>query len=123
MNIALWITQIALATLFAWSGFAKSTMSKERLIASGQTGVAPFPLPVIRFTALMELAAAVGLIVPWWTRIARALTPLAAVGLAAVMVGAAWSHSKLHEIRNTSANTVIFATCLFVAINRFGQLS
>ena len=74
---------------FAGSGAAKSTMSRDRMLATGQTGIAMFPLPVVRFTAVMELLAAVGLIVPWLTGIAEVLTPMAAIGLCIVMVGAA----------------------------------
>ena len=67
MNIALWIGQVILAGVFAASGAAKSTMSPERMAATGQTGVALFPLPIVRFTAVMELTAAVGLILPQLT--------------------------------------------------------
>jgi hypothetical protein len=122
VNVALWSAQVLLAVVFAGSGVAKSTMSKERLLATGQTGAASFPMPVVRFTAAMELLAAVGLTLPWATGIARVLTPMAAVGLGVVMIGAAGSHIRLREARNTAANGVLFALCLFVAINRFGQL-
>jgi uncharacterized membrane protein YphA (DoxX/SURF4 family) len=122
VDVALWSAQVLLAVLFAGSGVAKSTMSRERLLATGQTGAASFPMPLVRFTAAMELLAAVGLLLPWATGIAPALTPLAAVGLCLVMVGAAGSHIRLREARNTAANGVLFALCLFVAINRFGQL-
>jgi len=122
VDVALWSAQVLLAVLFAGSGVAKSTMSRERLLATGQTGAASFPMPLVRFTAAMELLAAVGLILPWATGIAPALTPLAAVGLCLVMVGAASSHIRLREARNTAANGVLFTLCLFVAINRFGQL-
>ncbi len=80
MNIALWIAQGLLAAAFLASGYAKSTQTKEKMIATGQTGVAPFPLPVIRVVAALEVAAAVGLILPWATDIAPVLTPLAGVG-------------------------------------------
>jgi uncharacterized membrane protein YphA (DoxX/SURF4 family) len=126
----MWTVQVFLAALFAGSGIAKFRMSKQQLIATGQTGAAAFPMPVVRFTAIMELLAAVGLIVPWLTNIAPVLTPLAAVGLATVMIGAACSHARLRhasdtgvrETRNLVVNIVIFALCLFVAISRFGQL-
>jgi uncharacterized membrane protein YphA (DoxX/SURF4 family) len=122
VDIALWTAQVLLAAVFAGSGVAKSTMSRERLLATGQTGAASFPMPLVRFTAAMELLAAVGLILPWTTGIAHVLTPVAAVGLGIVMVGAAGSHIRLGELRNVAANGVLFALCLFVAINRFGQL-
>jgi hypothetical protein len=97
-------------------------MSKERLLATGQTGAASVPMPVVRFTAVMEMLAAAGLILPWATDIAPLLTPGAAVGLGVVMVGAAGTHIRLGEPRNVAANGVLFALCVFVAINRFGQL-
>jgi uncharacterized membrane protein YphA (DoxX/SURF4 family) len=122
MNVALWIVQVVLAAVFAFSGTQKATRSKEALIASGQTGVAPFSLPVIRFTAISELAAAIGLIVPWAADIAPVLTPLAAVGLAIIMVVAMWVHARRHETKNVAVNVVIFAMCVFVAIERLADL-
>jgi hypothetical protein len=123
VDTALWIGQGILAIIFVGSGIAKSIMSKKRLIDSGQTGVVFFPTPAIRAIAALELLGAVGVILPWLTDIARVLTPLAAVGLACVMVGAAISHAKLREPRNVTANAVILAVCLFVAMGRFADLS
>ena len=130
MNTALWAAQILLAVLFLYSGSAKAFMSKERLIASGQTGVAPFPIPVLRLTAASELLAVLGLILPQATGIAPKLTAVAAVGLMIVMVGAIVSHSSLlradraagrgsAEARNIVLNVVVMALCGFVAAGRF----
>jgi len=118
MNVALWTAQFALAALFAASGGAKLTMARERLLATGQTGVAMFPMPVVRFTAAMELLAAVGLVAPGLTGIGPVLTPLAAAGLCIVMVGAAWAHSRLHEPKSVAANAVLFALAAFVVVGR-----
>jgi uncharacterized membrane protein YphA (DoxX/SURF4 family) len=129
MNIALWVVQVVLAALFLVSGLLKGSRSKERLVASGQTGVAPFPLGVIRLTAYAELLAAVGLILPRLTGVAPVLTPLAAGGLAVVMIGAMLSHGTLlrrdraagrgnREARNVAANVVILALCVFVVVGR-----
>jgi hypothetical protein len=118
MNVALWICQLLLAGVFAASGYAKATMSPERMAATGQTGPALFPLPVVRFTAVMELLAAVGLVLPELTGIAPALTAAAAIGLCIVMIGAASAHTRLHEPRNVAVNAVLFAMCVFVAVGR-----
>jgi uncharacterized membrane protein YphA (DoxX/SURF4 family) len=118
MNLALWIAQIVLAVVFAASGAAKATMTRDRLLATGQTGVALFPMPVVRFTATMEVLAAIGLILPQATGIAEVLTPLAALGLCVVMVGAASAHIRLNEWRNVAGNAVLFAMALFVALGR-----
>ncbi|RAV00496.1 DoxX family protein [Mycolicibacter senuensis] len=103
---------------FAASGAAKLTMARERLIATGQTGVAMFPMPVVRFTAAMELLAAVGLVAPGLTGIGTVLTPLAALGLCVVMIGAAWAHSRLHEPRSVLINAVMFGLAAFVIVGR-----
>lgn len=125
MNVALWATQILLAAVFLGSGLIKGTWTKQRLIATGQTGVAPFPLPVIRLTAASEILAAIGLTAPTLTGIAPALTPTAAAGLVLVMIGALASHATLlrrdraagrgnREALNVAANLTILALCLFV---------
>jgi uncharacterized membrane protein YphA (DoxX/SURF4 family) len=118
MNIALWIAQLILAAVFAASGTAKLTMGRERLLATGQTGVAMFPMPVVRFTAAMEVLAAVGLVAPWLTGIAKVLTPLAAAGLCAVMIGAAWAHTRLHEPRSVAVNALLFSLAAYVMLGR-----
>ncbi|MGY4103224.1 DoxX family protein [Nocardia sp. R16R-3T] len=122
MNIALWIGQIVLAVIFTVSGIAKSTQSKEKLVAMGQTGVAVYPKTIVRMTAYAELLGAVGIIVPWWTGIAPVLTPLAAVGFAVVMIGAISSHIRLREPRNIATTTTILIIAVLVAIGRFASL-
>ena len=119
MNLALWIAQGLLAAIFLGSGSVKISMSKEKLIASGQTGVAPFPLPVIRLTAACELLAALGLLLPRLTGIAPILTPIAALGLVVVMIGATASHLSLREPLQAGATTLILLICLFTAVGRF----
>ena len=122
VDTALWVAQGVLAAVFAASGGLKAVMSKERLLASGQTGVRDYSLPAIRAIAACELAAAVGLIVPGLAGRALVLTPLAAVGLAGVMVGAAVAHTKLREPRNVAVNAVLFVICVGVAAGRFAGL-
>ena len=122
MDTILWMLQGILAVVFLGSGIAKSTMSRDRLIATGQTGIALFPMPVVRVAAGSELLAAAGLLLPWATGIAPWLTPTAAAGLCIVMVGAAWSHSRLHEPKAVAANTVLFAAAMVVTVGRLAEL-
>jgi hypothetical protein len=77
-------------------------------------------MPVVRFAAVMEVLAALGLVLPWATGIAPVLTPLAALGLCVVMVGAAWAHARLQEPRNVFFNAVFFALAAFLAVGRLG---
>jgi uncharacterized membrane protein YphA (DoxX/SURF4 family) len=115
MDITLWILQGLLAALFLLSGSAKISMSKQRLIETGQTGVAPFPLPVIRVVAACELVGVVGLIAPKATGVLPALTGVAAIGFAVVMVGAIISHTTLREPGPVVVNTGVLAICCFIA--------
>ena len=122
MNTITWIFSGLLAIVFTISGVLKGVMSRTRLIATGQTGIAPFPMPLVRFVAVCELLAVAGLFAPWLTDTARVLTPLAAVGLCVVMIGAATSHSSLREPRSTAANAILLALAAFVAAVRFAGL-
>jgi uncharacterized membrane protein YphA (DoxX/SURF4 family) len=122
MDVALWIGQGLLAALFLGSGLAKLSMSRERLIETGQTSAKIVPMPLMRFTASCELAGAAGLVLPWLTGIVRVLTPVAGIGLGIVMIGAAIVHSRLREPRNILINMVILAVCVFVSWGRFAQL-
>lgn len=118
MNALLWTLQGLLAVVFTASGVAKISQPKDRLIAIGQTGVAPFPLPVIRVTAFCELLGAVGILLPRLVGVADYLTPLAALGFAVVMVGAIGSHAYLREPRNVALTALILIAALTVTVGR-----
>lgn len=131
MNVALWVVQGIVASIFAYSGTIKATEMKEAIVARGQTGVSWYGLGFIRFIAVSELFGAAGLILPWLLGIARVLTPVAALCLSIIMVGAAVSHARLaranarrrlRESLNVVTNAVIFAGCIFVAVARFTML-
>lgn len=85
MNYALWIIQWLLALLFLFAGGMKLVLPIEEM-----TKQMPLPLPglFLRFTGVVEVLGAIGLILPWLLRIRPGLTSLAAVGLAIVMIGA-----------------------------------
>ncbi len=118
MNALLWTLQGTLAAIFTVSGLAKIIQPKERLIAIGQTGVTPFPVPVIRFTAFCELLGAVGILLPWLLGVDRFLTPVAAGGFAIVMVGAVASHAYLREPRIVALTVAIFVAAVTVVAGR-----
>jgi uncharacterized membrane protein YphA (DoxX/SURF4 family) len=118
MNVLLWILQGLLAVVFAVSGAAKSTLSRSRLVESGQTGVGVFPLPLVRFTAWCELLGVAGVILPWLTGVATYLTPLAAAGFAVVLVGAVAAHARLREPLNVLATGTLLIIAVTVCIGR-----
>jgi hypothetical protein len=97
MIIALWILNVLLALVFAWASVPKLLFSKEAVVKLGQKGVAELGTGAMRVVGVVELAAAIGLILPLLLDIAPILTPLAAVGLVIVMIGAAVVHVRRAE--------------------------
>jgi uncharacterized membrane protein YphA (DoxX/SURF4 family) len=82
---ALWIVQVLLALIFLFAGSMKLIMPIEMMTAQ-----MPLPLPglFLRFIGVAEVAGALGLLLPGLLRIQRGLTPLAAIGLLIIMIGA-----------------------------------
>jgi uncharacterized membrane protein YphA (DoxX/SURF4 family) len=118
MNIILWIIQFLLAFVF---------ISHGRLMwflpAPTQQGslayIQAIPSGLRRFTAVAESLAGIGLILPELTGILPWLTPLAAVGLVLVMVGAIIFHIPRKEYPNIVFNLILLALAAFVAYERF----
>jgi uncharacterized membrane protein YphA (DoxX/SURF4 family) len=115
MNVALWIIQILLAAAFLVSGITKVTRSSKRLKA----GLPEFHPGVIRLISVAEILGALGLILPGATGIAPVLTPVAASGLAIIMIGAVVTHARRKEGRSAAVNLVLFILAVVVAIGRF----
>ena len=88
MNIVLWILQVLLGLFFLFAGGAKFVMTAEAMRAAAPDAV-QFPMPFIWFIGLCEVLGGLGLILPGLTGIKRNLTPLAAIGLLIIMLGAA----------------------------------
>jgi uncharacterized membrane protein YphA (DoxX/SURF4 family) len=122
MNVLLWILQIALAVMFAMAGVLKSTQPKEKL-ASSLPWVEDFSAGTVRLIGLVELLAAIGLILPAATGVATVLTPLAATGLAVVMVLAALTHRRRGEPSAIAFNAVLLVVAIVIAWGRFGPYS
>ena len=83
MNVALWTVQGLLAALFLFAGGMKLVIPVEALAAQS-----PFSGEFMRFIGVCETLGALGLVLPGLFRIARWLTPVAAVGLVIIMIGA-----------------------------------
>jgi uncharacterized membrane protein YphA (DoxX/SURF4 family) len=123
MNLALWIVAIVLAAVFAGSGLMKEVVPKEELAASGQGWAQDVDQNRIRLIGLTEILGAVGVVLPAAVHIAPILVPLAAVGLALVMVGAAVVHARRNEPMNIAVNVVLIGLAVFLAWGRFGPYS
>src|SRR5271155_833991 len=120
MNMALWVVAIVLTASFTGSGLMKLSVPKDKLVKAGQGWAQDFDPNSIRLIGFVEVLGAAGLILPAVTHIAPILVPLAAVGLAFVMVGAASVHARRKETMNIGVNAVLLALAVFVAWGRFG---
>jgi uncharacterized membrane protein len=122
MNVVLWVIQGVLAAMFLMAGLMKSTQPKEKLVKN-LPWVEDFSAGTVRFIGVMELLAAIGLILPAITGIAVILTPLAATGLALMMVLAALTHVRRREPGAVVFTLVLLAAAVVVAWGRFGPYS
>ena len=69
-----------------------------------------------------EILGGLGLILPWLTGIARPLTPIAAGGLAFIMVGAIIWHAGRGEALQIANNVFLLAMMGYVAYARWNDL-
>lgn len=124
MNIVAWILSGLLAAFFLFAGGSKLATPRGKLLENPRMGWAEdFTSPQIKVIAGLEVLAAIGLILPWALDIAPVLTPLAAVGLALMMLGALVVHGRRHELRQAlPVNSVMLLIAVVVAVIRFGQL-
>ena len=108
-----------LAAVFGLLGVMKSIQPKEKLRPM-LAWVEDFTPTQVRLIGVVELLAALGLILPAVTGIAPILTPLAATGLAITMLGAAAAHARRKEPSSIAVNVVLFALAAVIAWGRFG---
>ena len=113
MNIALWIVQALLALLFLFAGGSKFVMSIEEM-----TKQIPMPGLFLRFIGVCEVLGALGLILPWLLGIRPGLTPLAAAGLVAIMIGATVVSAMTGDILMALFPLLTGILCAFVAYGR-----
>jgi uncharacterized membrane protein YphA (DoxX/SURF4 family) len=91
MNKALWTLQILLAVAFAGAGSTKLLTPKSEL-AANMGWVDDFSEVQIKLVGAAEVVGAIGLIAPMAVGVVPILTPVAGVGLAALMAGAVATH-------------------------------
>ena len=117
MNVALWIAQGLLALGFLWSGGIKVLSYDRYAVIVKKFGTVAAGRELTHFIGIAESAGAIGIVVPMAVNVAPALTPLAAVGLAMIMLLAIGYHIRAHEA--TLAQSILFLLAAFVALGRF----
>jgi hypothetical protein len=119
VNIALWIATGLMTAVFLLAGTNKVAIPRAKLMqAPGAGWVNDFSAAFIKVLGGIELVGAVGLIVPGVTGIAPVLVPLAAIGLAIIMTGAAVVEFRRGEPKHAALNLTYLAILLFVAVGR-----
>ena len=113
MNTAIWILQVLVALAFLGAGLAKLSKPKNPAMAWTQD----FEPGTIRLIGLAEVLGALGLILPAAFGVLPWLTPVAAIALTVLMLGATSVHLRRRE---TPAPTVMLALlALLVFAGRF----
>jgi hypothetical protein len=124
MNLALWIIAGLMAAVFLLAGANKLLIPQEKLAkAPGGGWVLDFSAGFVKALGAVEILGAVGLILPALLGIAPVLVPLAAVGLATIMVGAAIVTYRRRESTHVLVDVTYLAMAVFVAFGRFGPES
>ena len=119
MNIALWSVQGLLAALFLFAGGTKLILPLDVLASMGSPNQIPLPGWFIRFTGVVEVLGALGLILPGLLRIRPGLTPLAAAGLTIIMIGATVITAAGGTVTVALMDLVIALLAAFVAVGRW----
>lgn len=120
MNILLWVFASLLAAAFLAAGLMKVGQPKQKLADSGMEWVDGVSDGAVKLLGGLEILGAIGLILPAALGIAPVLTPLAALGLVLVMVGAVVLHARRKESQAIAINLVLLALAAVVAWGRFG---
>jgi uncharacterized membrane protein YphA (DoxX/SURF4 family) len=123
METALWIVQALLAAIFLVTGTTKLTQPRLKMAAGPMRWASDVTDAQFRAIGLVEVAGAIGLILPAALGIAPLLVPLAAVGLVLVMVGAIRTHVRYSETDRLAVPIAVLALAVFVAVAGFGTYS
>lgn len=115
MNVVLWIFQVLLALLFIFAGVMKFVMPVEEMTKQmpGMPGV------FLYFIGLCEILGGLGLVLPGLLRVKPGLTPLAAAGLAVIMIGAFVISLMIGPIAPALFPLVVTVLLAFVAYQRW----
>lgn len=97
MLIVSWILNGLLALAFLAAGGMKLGRERQALAGNGMGWATDFSAGAVKLVGAVEVLGAIGLIIPKLTGIAAVLTPIAALGLAVIMIGAVVVHVRRKE--------------------------
>lgn len=117
MNAALWTAQVVLALAFLATGATKVLRPRSAL-AQRMSWVEDFSDRSVTSIGVLEVLGGLGVLLPGLVGVATPLVPLAALGLALTMLGAAIVHLRRNEPAQVVINVVLLALAAFVAWGR-----
>src|SRR5215217_4241661 len=120
MNLTLWIAAGLLAGVALAGGITKTFVPKEKLDAHPGSWTADASVGFVKTLGVLELLAAVGLILPAVVDIAPVIVPVTAVCWVLLMVGAMITHGRLGQARFVVLNLIYLALAAFIAWGRVG---
>ena len=119
LNLFLWITQLLLAATFLWAAYMKLFQSADKLAtmwpwtANNQT--------LVKGTGVIDLLAAIGIVLPTLVRVQPKLAVFTAYGIIALMITASIFHITRGETSQIGFNIFVLALSVFVAWGRNKQ--
>ncbi|MEQ7125757.1 DoxX family protein [Actinopolymorpha sp. B11F2] len=121
MNTILWIAAGLLALVALTGGLAKTFIPKEKLARQeGGAWTRSASPAFVKTLGVLELLAAVGLILPALMDVAPVMVPVTAVCWIALMIGAMITHARLGQFKLVMLNVVYVVLAVFIAVGRFG---
>ncbi len=121
MHLTLWAAQVALAVSFVWAA-AMKLFQPIQLLATMWPWTGEVPVAVVKFTGIIDLLGALGLILPSLLAIKPKLTPIAALSIIALMISASIFHITRGEVSVVGVNIMFASVAVFVAWGRIKQV-
>lgn len=116
MHRATWVLQIFLGIYFLVTGVIHLVVPEG--LPDLMSWMYDLSTTLHWIAGLAEIAGGLGLVLPAATRIAPRLTPLAATGLALVMLSAAVWHATRGEVQSIVGNLVVAILLILIAYAR-----
>lgn len=118
LHVTLWVLQVLLGCFFVMVGWSHALLPFDQ-VARQATWMNDVPRWLGRFIGWAEITGGLGLVIPAATRLAPWLTPLAALGLATIMLLAIPFHVLKGEASIVWMHALFAAPGLFIAWGRW----
>jgi hypothetical protein len=116
VNVALWVAQVILALAILGAGFDQAANYDDAARRLAWIGALPRRFALV--LGLLEMLAAVGLIVPAWSGVQPWLTIATALAIALLMLAAVTFHARRREVPQFAFSAAFLIVAAFVVIGR-----